>query len=846
MFKISVKNLLANKRRFIGTCSAVLLGVAFLAGTLVLGDTMRHGFQQAFTTANAGTDVVVRSASTIGTGDDQQRGTLSPQVEQTIHSVPGVRGVVPQITGIAQLVGANGKALGGNGPPTLAGNWIADRALNPFHLVSGHAPRAPGEIVIDQGSATKGKLRVGSHTVVQTPTPVHVTVVGIARFGNSASLGGATSTLFTTERAQQLFAGGDRINAFLVTAAPGVSASTLAHRLGQVLPAGVQAKTGAEVTAEQVDSVSSGFLNFFEGFLLVFSGVAMLVATFSIHNTFAVVLAQRTRESALLRAIGATRRQVLSAAAIETLLVGIVATAAGLAAGMGLAAGLLALLRGAGLGVPTSGLVVSATSLWVAALVGVVVTLLAGFAPAWGASRVPPLAALRAVALERVTAPRRRAVIGIVLGGAGLALTVGPAAGWWTESLTLIGVGAAVTLIGVVALGPLVARRIAGVVGRPIARWRGITGALARENAVRNPRRTAGTATALMVGIGVVTLFMVFGASLDASVADTVARSIHADVIVESQGFSGSGLSATMAPQLARIPGVAHAVSLGDGEVSIGGKEQEIDFGEPRQVPYVLDVGVARGTIAGLHDDEIALSTKYATDHHLGMGSTVPMRFVDGTRSTFTVAGLYRNDDFADAVIMPTAAYAPHTTRAVIDFVMIKAAPGADTTALRHAVSDQVRSIGSPKVLTKAGFISEASGRIGTILSIVYVMLALSILIALMGIANTLSLSIHERVRELGLLRAVGQLRPQTRAMIRWEAVIISLFGTLAGVGVGTLLGWSLVKGAAASDGVGVFAAPISRIVVILVLGALVGIVAGWRPARRAARVDVLEAIATN
>jgi putative ABC transport system permease protein len=242
----------------------------------------------------------------------------------------------------------------------------------------------------------------------------------------------------------------------------------------------------------------------------------------------------------------------------------------------------------------------------------------------------------------------------------------------------------------------------------------------------------------------------------------------------------------------------------------------------------------------------VAVSTAYATDHHLKMGSTIPMRFVDGTQSIQTVAAIYRNKDFAGSMILPTAAYVPHTTNATIVFVMVKVAPGADIATVRHAIDDAGKPLGAPTSITRQGFVDETSGRIGDVLSIVYVMLALSILIAVMGIANTLSLSIHERISELGLLRAVGQIRPQTRAMVRWEAVVISLFGTLAGVGIGVLLGWALVKGAAADDGVGVFAAPIIRIVVILVLGGLVGVLAGLRPARRAARIDVLDAIATT
>jgi putative ABC transport system permease protein len=847
MFKISLKNLLANKRRLIGTCSAVLLGVAFLAGTLVLGDTMRNGFDEVFTTANAGTDVIVRAKSLVGSDDSQQRGTLDPSLAARVEAVPGVAKVVPQITGIAQLVARNGDPLGGKGPPTLAANWIDDATLNPFRLDEGHAPRHSGEVVIDRGSADKGKLHLGDTTTVRTPTPLPVKIVGIASFGDADSLGGATYTLFTTAQAQQVLGGGkDRVNALLVTGAAGTTPAEVSKAVKAVLPKGTEALTGTQLTNEQVDAIGTDFLNFFEGFLLVFSGVAMLVATFSIHNTFSVVLAQRTRESALLRALGATRRQVLQATGVETLIVGVIASGLGVLAGLGLAAGLQALLQAVGLGLPPSGLVVTAQSLWIAALVGIVVTLLAGLAPALGASRVPPLAALRAVAVEKVGTPRLRGTIGLVLLGGGLVLSVGPALGWFDIALAWVGVGAAATIIGMVAFGPLVARPVASLLGRPIARLRGVSGSLARQNAMRNPRRTSGTATALMVGVGVVTLFMVFGASIAASVDDTVARSIRADLIVQTEGFSGAGLSPQLAGKLRGVDGVTQATPVGFGSVRIGSSNQDIEYVDFAELPGVLDLDVRRGDVGSLGHDEIAVSQETIDEEHWRYGQTVPVRFVDGARQRFRIGAVYESEDFAGNVVMPRAAYVPHTVQQNVNVVLVALKPGVDAGAASHAVDRAGKSLGAPDSLTRAEFVDEAAGRIDNILMFVYVLLALSIIIALMGIANTLSLSIHERTRELGLLRAVGQTRAQTRAMVRWEAVVISLFGTLAGAAVGVLMGWALVKGAAADSGVGVFSAPVTSLVVIVVLGGLVGVVAGLRPARRAARIDVLEAIATS
>jgi putative ABC transport system permease protein len=364
---------------------------------------------------------------------------------------------------------------------------------------------------------------------------------------------------------------------------------------------------------------------------------------------------------------------------------------------------------------------------------------------------------------------------------------------------------------------------------------------------MRNPKRTSGTATALMVGVGVVTLFMVFGASLDASVRDTVARSLRADLVVKSDGFSGSGLSSELPGRIAPIPGVASVAALAQGSVVLDGKSVDVTTADPAALAGVLDLDARTGSIADLGSHELAVSSSFADDHRWTRGTIVTARFVDGTTQRLTVGAVYENAEIADDVLIPTATYTPHARQPQIGFVMIRTSPDADQAAVIRAVNRVDKALAAPDVMTSAQFVDDASGRIAAILTIVYVMLALSIVIALMGIANTLSLSIHERIRELGLLRAVGQVRSQTRAMVRWESVIISIFGTLAGVGIGLLMGWALVEGIGRQEnGIGVFAAPVARLVTIVVIGGIVGVLAGFRPARRAARLEPLAAISTE
>src|SRR5215211_7863335 len=510
MGTVMFKGLLAHKRRLIGTFLAVFLGVAFLSGTLVLGDTLRGNFDDLFTEANAGTDVVVRHASKLSTDPgepDSQRGLLDASLVDTVRDVEGVAAAEGSVEGFGQLVGKNGDKLGGNGPPTLAGNWIEDRDLNPYQLAEGRAPRADDEVVINQGAADNGDLRIGDTTTVQTPEPVQVKIVGIATFGSSNGLGQVTFTAFTLESAQQhLIDRTDLVGSIGVKAQSGVSQDELLNRVQRVLPADVEAITGEKLTSENTSDINKEFLDLFTTFLTVFAGVALLVATFSIYNTFSIIVAQRTRESALLRAIGAGRGQILASVVVEALLVGIVASAVGLLGGVGIAGLLKGIFDAFGFSLPAGGLVFNASVAVIGMIVGVVVTLVAGVAPAVKASRVAPLAAIRDVSVERTTASAGRAITGLALTAIGVAVVL----------------SAVLTIGGVVVFGPVVARPASGVIGAPLQWLRGVTGSLARQNAMRNPRRTSGTAAALMVGVGVVTLFTIFAASLKTAIDDSV------------------------------------------------------------------------------------------------------------------------------------------------------------------------------------------------------------------------------------------------------------------------------------------------------------------------------------
>ncbi|MGW6211646.1 ABC transporter permease [Streptomyces sp. NPDC055109] len=848
--RLSVSSLRAHRRRFAGTFFAVFLGVAFLAGTLVMGDTLRAGFDTMFGNATRGTDAVVRSAGTI-TAPGESQGVGSPvgtDLVRTIERVPGVAAAVPDIQGAGQLVGADGKPIGGQGPPTLAGNWIDDPRLNAYRLAEGRAPARTGEVVVNRGAAKKGGLRVGDTTVLRTPDPVRVTVVGLATFGGEDGMAQVTFTGMTRADAEKyLTPKPGEAASIRVRAGPGVGQGELVSALTPVLPKGVEAITGQESAQENTEMISSRFLTIFTTLLLVFSGIALLVATFSIHNTFAIVVAQRTRENALLRALGASRRQVTASTLAEATVVAVTASAVGLAGGVGIAAGLQALFPAIGFPFPEGDLVVSGLSMLLPLVVGVVVCLVSALLPAARAGRTAPLAALRETAVDESGASRARAITG---GGlAALAVAVTLTGVLLTPSLWLAGLGALLALAAFVVLGPVASATAVRVLGAPVARLRGVTGGLARRNALRSPRRTAATAGALMIGVAVVSLFTVFGASLKATMDQTVSRSFAGDIAVSAPSFGagGSGLSPRLAPAVARVPVVKDAVGLGKGVAEVNGSGQALTVTDPVTLGRVFDLGHVQGSLSALGADGIAITRKEADRQHLVTGDTARLTFTDGRSQDFTVRAVYGQSELAGEYVITRAAWAPHRTQDSDRLVAVSLKDGVSTAQGRAAVRQVAERYGNPEVQTRDAYAQSSAGGIDMMLTLVYALLALAVLIALLGIANTLTLAMHERTREIGLLRAVGQTRAQLRAMVRWESVLVAAFGTAGGIALGAFLGWVLVEASeGASDTAFAFAVPPLRLVVVALVGLGAGALAGLRPARRAARLDVLRAIATE
>jgi putative ABC transport system permease protein len=719
--RLSMSSLRAHKRRFAGTFLAVFLGVAFLAGTLVMGDTLRAGFDTMFGNATGGTDAVVRSAEAITTPGESEgvREPVDTDLVKSVEQVPGVAAAAPDIQGAGQLIGADGKPIGGQGPPTLAGNWIDDPELNPYRLAEGRAPKRSGEVVVNRGTADRGDLKIGDTTVLRTPDPVEVTIVGLATFGGEDGMAQVTFTGMTQSDAEKyLTAGPGEASSIQVRAGPGVGQQELVDRLTPVLPRGVEAITGQESTEENTDMISSQFLAVFTTFLLVFSGVALLVATFSIHNTFAIVVAQRTRENALLRALGASRRQVTASTLTEASVVAVTASAAGLAGGIGIAAGLQALFPAIGFPFPEGDLVVSALSMALPLAVGIVVCLGSALLPAVRAGRTAPLAALRETAVDQSGASRVRAVIG---GGlAALAVAVTLTGVLVSPSIWLAGAGSVTALAAFVVLGPVASTTAVRVIGGPLDRLRGVTGSLARRNALRSPRRTAATASALMIGVAVVSLFTVFGASLKATMDQTVSRSFAGDVAVSTPSFGagGSGLSPRLAGAVRQLPEVDTAVGLGRGVAEVDGKGRALTVTDPLALERTFDLGKVRGSLSDLGTDGIAITEKEAEKQGLTTGDKARLTFTDGAKDTFTVRAVYGQSELAGDYVITRAAWAPHRTQDSDTLVAVSFKDGVSTGAGKAAVEKVAARYGDPEVQTRAEYAQSSAGGIDMMLTL--------------------------------------------------------------------------------------------------------------------------------
>ncbi|MBD8868435.1 ABC transporter permease [Nocardioides donggukensis] len=849
MFRAALRSLLGRKLRLLMSTFAIVLGVGFVAGTLIFSDTLSRSFTAIF--ASSVGDVVVRpEGGPVGEGGPSTV-TIPATLTQDLAAVEGAARADGNVEAFGVFViDADGKPIGGAGPPALAGNWTdapAGNGLTSLVITEGREPEGPGEVVLDAKTAEKSGYDLGDDVSLVTAfqqAELSPTLVGTADFGDGGSLNGATLAIFETGAAQDLFLGGqDAFNSYWVTAADGVSQEVLRDRVAEVLPEGVEAVTGDEAADESASQLLTA-ISFITTFLLIFAAISLVVGSFLIVNTFSILVAQRSRELALLRALGASRRQVRRMVLIEATVVGLVGSTLGLGLGVLLFLGIRAAFGQFGLDISGTAMVFEPRTVLAAYAVGVVVTVLAAWVPARRTSRIAPVAALRDdVALPEDTL-HRRFLVGLALVAAG-AVGIGlalfgsvPRAGY------VLGGGTLAVLLGVAAASPVLARPFLAGTSSGYARGFGAVGTLAGQNSRRNPRRTAATASALMIGLTLCVTMAIVGSSAKASVDAAVEENFVGDFVVSN--VFGVPFSPSVADRIEEdVAGVDSVTRLRFGPVEVDGEREGLLGTDPASLAETAQIEMVEGSLAELDASSVVIAEDVAEDRGVGVGDRLEVQAIGGD-STFTVAGIFaENPVLSFPLVVTLEAFADAGFQPSDNFLFVDVAAGSDREAARAAMEDIVAGNTLVSVKDQEGLAEEQRGPIDQLLTLIYGLLALALVIAVLGIVNTLALSVIERTREIGLLRAIGLSRRQLRTMIRLESVVIAVLGALLGTGLGLVFGVVLMKDLE-SEGLEVIAVPWGQLAAFLVVSLLVGVLAAVFPARRAGRLDVLRAIATE
>lgn len=845
MFRIALKGILGRKARLILTSLAVILGTSFLAGTSVFSDTLNRTFDNLFSDVFKNVDAYVRSTQVIDADFGQEeRQRISADLVSIVEKVPGVRDASPDIQAFARIIGKDGKPIGsdGQGPPTF-GSIGEEFAGALWSTAEGNWPNGPTEVVIDEASAKAGKYVLGDTVkVVAQSGSREFTLVGIASYGDVRSPGGATFALFDSVTAAEFLTKPGFIDAILISGDGSVSDEKLSKAIQDALPttSKTETLTGAEITLETQDQIGSA-LDFFGILLSTFSFIALGVGCFVIYNVFSISAAQRQRENALLRAIGASRKQITRAMLIEATVVGLIGSVVGLVAGIGLSAGLSALLRAVNIDIPSGGLVLSQNTVTSTIIIGLIVTVLSAILPARRAGKVPPLAAMRATALEIAEPGRKRLYTGLLSIALGLAIIVAVVMG---ASNNYLGIGILFVFIGTIVLGPIIARPVAMFLGRPAARFRGVTGVMARQNSARNPKRTSRTASPVLIGVALVTAVTALAASIKGQIDDVFTAQFKGDYAISTDARGFGGLSPSLAVDLNKMPQVEKATGFGFLTVKIEDNGQYLTTITPKTIEGLWDIGLINATYSDLTTSDIFVSEKTAKKKNIALGSVLQTTFGDGSTRPLKVAGFFVNDEIGNYIA--NSALVDGSAIIMFDIgVYIKTKDNVDKAEAFTALENAVKKYGQGELLTKQEYINKQSGQVNQLLGLIYGLLMLSVIISIVGIIITLLLSVFERQRELALLRAVGMTRSQVRTTVRWESVITSLLGAVLGIILGIGLGWVIVF-ALKDQGLTSFKLPIGPTIVIMVMSFIVGLFAAIYPAWRATRVNILDALNTN
>ncbi|WP_310720278.1 ABC transporter permease [Streptomyces lydicus] len=841
MFRTALRNVLAHKARLLMTVLAVMLGVAFVSGTLVFTSTISDAFQASSQKGYDNVDVAIQPRSSDSrTGAPGAAPALDQKLLEKAAHVPGAASATGSVSGFTAIADKKGRLIG-DGFSTRGGNYFAgkDGKDARYPMRGGAAPKGPHEFALDAHTADKAGYKVGDTVRISVDGPVREQkLTGVFTTDDGTVAAGGSLALFDTPTAQKLFAAPGTFSEIDVRAAAGTSQTALKSAVDKVLPKdGAEATTGQKLAADQAENIAKS-MDGMKTALLAFAGIALFVGIFIIANTFTMLVAQRTKELALLRAVGASRRQVTRSVLLEAFLVGTVAAVTGLAAGIGIGAGLRALVSSTGATVPDGPLVIAPSTVLASLLVGIVVTVLAAWLPGRRAAKIPPVAAMNSV---HATATTRslvlRNTVGALFAGAGAAAVL--VATGMSDGKAVMGGGAVLLLIGVFVLTPLLSRPLIALAS-PVLRAFGISGTLARQNAVRNPRRTAATASALMIGLTLITGLTVIAGSVQKGIDKMATASLKADYVVSMA--TRTPLSPDVAKKLGSLDEVTAVSPLRNSPSRIGTDTQYLTGVNGKDFGKLTRLDFTQGALGDLRGGRTVVDDSTAKEQGWHPGSRLPVTFEDGKKGTLTVSGIYRGNQMIHGIILDNTTLAPHQKQITDMQVMVKTTDGA-TDATKDTLVKALGKNPAISVSDKKDVTDGIAQMINLMLNMLYGLLAMAVIVAVLGVINTLAMSVFERSQEIGMLRAIGLDRRGTKRMVRLESLVISLFGGVLGIGLGVFFGWAAGELIGGSMATYELVLPWGRMGIFLALAALVGVLAALWPARRAARLNMLAAI---
>lgn len=845
MFYVALKSLLGHKLRMLLTTFAIVIGVSFVAGTYIFTDSMNSAFDVVFEDAYAHVDLTVRpTVPEFG----ESANSVPNSLLGTLSSINSVDKIEAEVQGSAQLIDGEGEPIGGAGPPTLGYSWTVTPELNSSTIKEGDGrePTGAGEVVIDVNTAESNNLTVGDTVRIQTNGPVEdFEIVGLLSFGETNALAGATLSAFELTEAQRLFGLGDNYSQIIMTAVDGVDKDEFKTQIDQTLPKGFESVTGEQIKSENLEEINEG-LGFISTALLAFAGVSIFVGAFIIQNTFRIIISQRSKELALLRAIGATQRQVVSLVAYEALIISVFASAIGILVGFIISQALRSLSIAIGFNLPPGDLTLAPRTIAVAFAVGIGVTLFSALIPAIKASKVAPVEAMRDI--EEST-PRKslhkRAITGLAVTGIGAAMLLYGLFSSITNPVVLVGAGAFFMFIGISIIAPLLSKPLANIIGWPVRIRYGVIGDIATGNTKRSPRRTASTAAALMIGVSLVVFVSIFASSIKLTIDKVIEGNFPGDITVTSKLLRndpvGAAFPASVANDIEVIDEVEQLTRLKYDFMKIDGSELLIVAVEPDTFNAAVFIDPIENNYDNLGENDVYVKTSELENKNLSIGDNIEVEYALTGKNTLTITGSFK-EPFDSPYLISDATYATNFSDDKDLLVVVNISEGVSVEEGKLAINEVLVAYPTVQAQDKGELIEQTREQIDQLLGLMSALLGFAVIIAVLGITNTLTLSVSERTREIGMLRAVGMTRSQVRKMIRAEAIIIAVFGAILGVIMGIFFGWAILK-SLEEIGFSHFSIPIAQILFYLIMSAFAGVIAAILPSYKASKMKILDAI---